>query len=162
MAKIQTKVQRPANKLGKVHETTDPRLSLTQEIIDKLAVIVAKGNFRYVARGQLGIPEGTFKSWISSGKRELKEFQSGKRKNVTLKMKLVTALDIAESQIHGKIISNVMESDNLKLQMEYLYRRYGKLYAKTPNAHDDETGETVKIDPLEILASKLRTFVEES
>lgn len=161
MTEIQPKVKRPANKLGKVHETQDARLTLTQEIIDDLAAIVRKGNFRYVARGKLGIPRGTFESWISSGKREHREVQIGKRKNVTLKMRLVTALDIAENDVHAKIIEDVLESDNLKLKMDYLYRRYGKLYAKNPNAHDDETGETVKIDPLELLADKLRTFIKE-
>jgi hypothetical protein len=157
MAKAKTKKKKPAReKLPRFSS-----LELTQEVIDKLAATVARGNFRYVARGRAGIPEGTFKSWLATGRKELREIESGKRKEETLRSKLVMALDKAESDVHSRIVEDVLESDNLKLKMDYLYRRYGKLYSKNPNSHDDDTGETVKIDALELLAEKLSTFIEE-
>ena len=136
------------------------RLTLTQELVDQLAEIVGKGNFRYVARGRCGIPEKTFENWLSRGRKELRELQAGRRKSVTLKADLVMALDKAENEIHSQIIEDVLASDNLKIKVEYLYRRYGKLYSKNPNAHDDDTGETVSVDPLELLAEKLGQFLK--
>ena len=84
---------------------------------------------------------------------------------MSLQAKLVMALDKAENDVHSKIIRNVMKLDrtdprSVKLQLEYAYRRYGKLYSKNPNAHDDDTGETVKVDPLEALAEKLSPYME--
>lgn len=140
--------------------TQDCRLSLTQDIIDQTAKIVSDGNFRTVARGKLGIPQSTWESWIDRGRKEIREYAGGNRTNLTLKAKLVQALDKAESDNHATIIENVMTTDNLKLKMDYLFRRYPRLYAHPTKAIDDETGETVEVDPLQLLADKLGKFIE--
>ena len=137
-----------------------PPLSLTQEILDEIVACVGKGNFRYVARGKAGIMEATFKSWLSRGRTELREYDSGKRDELTLKAELVVALDIAENEVHARIIEDVLASDETKLKMDYLRRRYPKLYSSNGTAIDDETGEEVKIDPLQLLAEKLSAFIE--
>lgn len=176
MAKTKTKTKKKAKPRVPSRAKTKPRskakpkkkkkrvsssLTLTQEIIDKAAAVVQLGNFRYVARGTLGIPEGTWKSWLAHGRRDLLEGDGD-----SLQAKLVMALDKSENIIHAKIIENVMALDvtnpaAMKLQLDYLYRRHGKLYSKNPNAHDDDSGETVKIvDPLAALAEKLDPFCD--
>lgn len=137
-----------------------PKLSLTRAMVDEAAAIVAKGNFRYVARGRMGVCSSTWNRWMERGREELREYTAGRKpkSKLTLKAELVMALDKAEQVVHSQIIEDVLESDNLKLKTEYLYRRFSKLYSKNPNAHDDETGETYKVDPMELLLEKLQPF----
>jgi hypothetical protein len=153
MAKAKT----TAKKKRARKERSDTKL--TEELIEKAAKIVGQGNFRYVARGRLGIPEGTWISWLHRGKREWREYERGERDEITLKMKLERALDRAECVVHSAIIEDVLASDNHKLRMEYLYRRYGKLYSKNPNAVDDDTGEEYKVDPNQVLNERLGAFL---
>jgi len=137
-------------------------LTLTPKIIEEAARIVGKGNFRYVARGRLGIPQETWKSWLYRGRTEWREYTRGDREKITLKMELVKALDQAECRNHSDIIEDVMSDETpIKIKMEYLYRRYGKLYSKSPNAVDDDTGEDVKVDPNQVLIEKLSAFLPE-
>lgn len=150
------------------HETIGNCLKLTQEIIDGLTEIVAQGNFRYVARGKMGIPHGTFNSWLQRGRQHILDYEKdGKWKDLSMQAKLVQALDKAENDNHAKIISNVMGLDPtnpmaVKLQLDYLYRRHGQLYRKGRTAIDDETGETIKIvDPFEALAEKLAPYIDD-
>ena len=150
--KAKPKAEKPANLYT---------LTLTQETIDKLAATVRRGNFRYVARGRLGIPEGTFKSWTAKGRRDLKDLQSGKKKKETMQARLVTALEIAESEAHSELMQDVLESDNVKVKADFMYRRYGKLYSRSLTSHDDETGETTKVDPMEVLAETLKAFIKD-
>ncbi len=138
-----------------------PALTLTQEILEEIVGCVALGNFRYVARGRAGVSESSFKSWLSRGRAELRELEEGKRDDLTLKADLVVALDQAENEVHSKIVEDVLGSNDNKLKLDYLYRRYSKLYAKNSHAVDDYTGETVKIDPFELLAEKLTAFIKE-
>lgn len=161
-AKAKPKARAKAKPKAKPKPKQSSRLKLTQEIIDNAAEIVGRGNFRYVARGKLGIPEGTWCSWMTHGRKNLREVEGGSGRALSLQAKLVMALDKAENDVHARIIEDVLTSDNLKLKVEYLYRRYGKLYSKNPNAHDDDTGETVKVDPLELLAEKLAPYMEDA
>ncbi len=164
MAKKKTKTTAEAKDPSRAK--TDPGrkvitrpLKITQEIIDQAAAIVRRGNFRYVARGQLGISEGTWKTWLSYGRRDLRESEEGKTE-MSLQAKFVVALDKAENIVHDELIRDILASDNDKLKLEYLCRRYPKLYSKNINAHDDDTGETVRVDPLELLAEKLKPFID--
>lgn len=150
------------------HETIGNCLNLTQEIIDGLTEIVAQGNFRYVARGKMGIPEGTFKSWLQRGRQHILDHEKdGTWKDLSMQAKLVMALDQAENDIHARIIENVMTLDGknpacVKLQLDYLYRRHGQLYRKGRTAIDDETGEKIKVvDPFEALAEKLAPYIDD-
>lgn len=167
VAKKASRAKTPSRRVAKAkrkHKKPSSLLKLTQETIDGLAEIVGRGNFRYVARGKMGVCEGTFNSWLSRGRRDLLENDHGDE--MSLEAKLVMALDKAENEVHATIIHNVMSLDPaspaaVKLQLEYLYRRHGKLYSKNPNAHDDDTGETFKVsDPLEELAEKLAPYIE--
>ncbi len=138
-------------------------LKLTQEIIDQAASIVRMGNFRYVARGRLGISEGTWKTWLSYGRRDLRESENGESE-MSLQAKFVVALDRAENEALSEIIRDVMllgsDPASVKIKLEYAYRRHGKLFSRTANGIDDETGETVRVDPLELLAEKLKPFID--
>lgn len=168
MAKAKTKTKRATKHKATSRRKMSATLTLTQKTIDELAAIVGQGNFRYVARGKLGIPEGTFKSWLSRGRLDLRESEAGKGRSNSLQAKLVQALDRAESIVHAKVIENIMALDasdprNVKIQLEFLFRRYTKLYSRNPNAHDDESGSTFPatvVNPLEALADKLAPFMD--
>lgn len=142
-------------------EANHRTISLTQETIDELTAIVRKGNFQYVARGRLGISVGTFNSWKARGRKHLQEFEAGTLDLMTIQAKLVVAIDKAENEAHATLLQDVLDSDNTKVKMDFLRRRYGKLYSMNPNAHDDDTGEDVKVDPLVLLADKLKHFIVE-
>ena len=118
--KAKPKAEKPANLYT---------LTLTQETIDKLAATVRRGNFRYVARGRLGIPEGTFKSWTAKGRRDLKDLQSGKKKKETMQARLVTALEIAESEAHSELMQDVLESDNVKVKADFSWLKWDPRFA---------------------------------
>lgn len=136
-------------------------LSLTDDLVREACRIVEAGNFRYVAAQRLGVPASTWNSWLHRGKKELREFASGKRDHVTVKATLVRELDKAEARCHQRLLQDVVESDSVQAKQWFLERRYNKLYSRNPNARiDDETGEETKVDALEILADKLRTLME--
>jgi hypothetical protein len=159
-SKSKSKGKKPKQKRGssKGLRKTKPT-KLDDKTIDELARIVGLGNFRYVARQQLGIPEGTFKTWLSRGRADIRDDILD-----TPQARLVIALDKAEGDVHASIVRNVMTADPtdprvLKIQTDYLYRRHGKLYSRNLNAHDDDTGETHQVNPLDLLAEKLKPFL---
>jgi hypothetical protein len=136
-------------------------LSLTDDLVREACKIVEAGNFRKVAAQRLGVPMSTWNSWLQRGKKELREFSSGKRTSVTVKASFVRELDKAEGRCHARLLQDVISSDSIQAKQWFLERRYNKLYSKNPNAHiDDETGEESKVDALEILADKLRTLMD--
>jgi hypothetical protein len=136
-------------------------LSLTDDILREACQIVEAGNFRYVAAQRLGVPASTWNSWLHRGKKELREYASGKRDHVTVKASFVRELDKAEARCHQRLLQDVITSDSIQAKQWFLERRYNKLYSKNPNARiDDETGEETKVDALEILADKLRTLMD--
>lgn len=139
-----------------------PVVALTPDVIDEAARIVGRGNYRTVARQMIGIPHGTWSLWIKAGKEEIAAFSRGERETVGYRAVLVQALEKAEAEVHQTIIRDVITGDNMQAKLWYLERRYNKLYTKNPNAHvDDESGEEVARDAAEILADRLRAFIED-
>jgi hypothetical protein len=137
-----------------------PTCKLTEELIAKMAEIVRKGNFRMVALQRLGISKNTYSKWMEVGRKQIRDVEQGRRKAVLLQGKLVIALDDAEGFVHGRMIEDILKSDNVAARQWYLERRFNKLYSRNPAAHlDDETGETVKIDASALLAEKLAQLV---
>lgn len=135
-------------------------LQLTESIVFELAEIVQEGNFRHVAAASIGIQPSTLYSWLRRGKNELKDFLEGKRKNQTLKARLVVELERAEAECHGKLVKDVVTSDDPKLKLQFLRLRYNKLYNNNPNASvDDESGEESVLSGAEVLAAKLAHFI---
>jgi transposase-like protein len=132
-----------------------PRRALTPQLITEAAEFIGQGNFRYVAAQRLGVNQNTFQSWIQTGKKHIEIERD------SLEAKLAYEVERAEAECHSRILSNVLASDDVKLQLEFLRLRYNKLYSKNPNAHhDDETGTTEKVDVAALLLEKLSQFAE--
>lgn len=137
-------------------------LTLNEKVIDRLVEIVRRGNFRKTAADELGIPPGTFNSWLQRGKRELRDYAAGRLDELTLKARLIQELARAESRAHADILRDVVNSEDVRAKMWFLERRYNKQYSKNPNAHiDDETGEQSKVDALQLLAEALAQISED-
>jgi len=138
------------------------KVPLTEEVIEQLCSIVANGNFRYIARQDVGIPEDTFRAWVKAGRKEIRDYFAGKAEAVTLRAVLVQRLEQVESKVHQDIIRDVLLSENVNAKIWYLERRWNKLYSKNPNTQiDDESGEEIKVDPLELLRDKLKGLLDE-
>ena len=141
------------------HESIN--LSLTEETVAAACAIVEAGNFRYIAAQRLGIPRNTWSSWLTRGRKELREHADGKRDKLTVKATLVLELDKAEARCHQRLLQDVVESENVQAKMWFLERRYNKLYSKNPNARiDDDTGEEVEVSATDILAEKLAQLLD--
>lgn len=139
------------------------RSQLTMELIDKLAAIVGVGNFRYVAAQSEGVSANTLRYWVQLGKKELAEFDDGKRKQseVTLRGILVSKLGISESKFHISAVKRLTGPDaDPKLVWEFLKKRYGKTYSGMPGGIDDDTGEETKLDPLALVAERLKELMD--
>jgi hypothetical protein len=147
----------------KQHNRDNVNLTLTEDLIREAAAIVRKGNFRYVTANKLGIPQDTWNRWLQYGRGELRAYIHGcGPEELTLKARLVLALEKAEGECHATLLEDVIESDNVQAKIWFLQRRYNKLYSKNPNAHvDDETGEVIRRSATEILADKLAQFLED-
>jgi hypothetical protein len=140
-------------------------LSLTEEMIDAVVEIVRAGNFRYIAFQQIGVTQWTFQKWLSRGTLELKRLAEGEldEDQLTLKAHLVRRLGQAEAECHRALLRDVLAVDDPRIKLEFLSRRYKKLYTKqlAGMAHDDETGEDVKREGAAILAEKLARFLDD-
>ena len=163
MAKKKTKKapKKTPAKERKIKDRFD--LDLDMDKIKKICRIVEAGNFRYVACQRLGISLNTFSNWIQNGKKDLREFEAGRRDYITTRVLLIEELEKAEGKCHSRLLHDIVSSDNLTAKMWFLERRWNKLYNKNPNAKiDDETGETIKIDATAILADRLSQLLEGS
>lgn len=136
-------------------------LELTEAILFELAEIVAKGNFRHVAAGQLGITPNTLHGWVRRGKTYLEDYNKGKLSELTLQARLVVELEKAEADCHGKLVVDILASGSPELKLKFLRLRYNKLYNNNPNAVDDVTGEDVQRSAADLLIEKLSTFLED-
>ena len=113
-----------------------------------------------VARQRLGVSVSTYDKWIKSGRKQIREVESGKRKSLLLQGKLLIALDEAEGFVHGQMVEDILEKGSIQARQWYLERRFNKLYSRNPAAHlDDETGKEVKIDATALLAEKLKVLL---
>ena len=155
-----TKPSKRGRTLGAVNKRQSPRCILTQKTIDEFAKIVGRGNFRQTARQRLGISVATYDEWIRAGKKQIRDVEKGKRKQILLQGRLCLALDSAEGFVHGKMVEDILESESIPARQWYLERRFSKQYSRNPNAHiDDETGQELKIDAAELLLDKLKTVL---
>lgn len=161
MAKKKTSKKATKKKRGRTkgdkNSVQHPATKLTKKIIDEMCAIVAKGNFRQVACQRMGITPGTYRTWTQAGRKQLREFEQGERTYLSMQAQLVIKLDEAEGYIHGQMVEDILNHGSIQARQWYLERRFNKLYTKNPNAHtDDETGETVTIDPIAVLAARLK------
>jgi len=151
---------RPKGSLGK---TQHPTCKLSTKIIEDFVAIVEKGNFRSVARQRLGISVSTYDKWISTGRKQIRDFESGRRKHLLLQGKFVLALDEAEGRVHGQMVEDILDKGSIQARQWYLERRFNKLYSRNPAAHiDDETGKEVQVDAAALLAERLKALVNDS
>lgn len=164
MAKAKKKGAKKTTKKGtpkKKRDANSPTCKLSQKLIDEMVAIVEKGNFRTVACQRLGISPNTYRGWQQAGQKQLREVESGIRKEPLLQGKLIIALDRAEGYVHGRMVENVLENGTVRDQQWFLERRFNKLYSRNPNAHrDDETGEDHKLDARQELAEKIQRILE--
>lgn len=149
--------KKPGRPKGRKNSKTRIDTKLTEKIIQDLYDIVRRGNFRYVACQRLGITRGTYTNWTQTGRKQLREFEKGERTYLSLPAKLVLKLDEAEGYVHGEMVEDILEQGSIQARQWFLERRFNKLYSRNPNAHtDDETGEEVTIDPIALLAERLK------
>lgn len=150
----------PKPKRPRKPKNDDPRNTLTQTIIDLACESARLGNFRRTIYLGLGIPRGTWESWIVRGRRDIEDFAEGKIKNLGMKGKFVLALERAEANAITSIHKNIMESEDPALQLKFLKLRHPKMYSGISNSYvDDETGEEVETSAGDLLAQKLASFL---
>lgn len=136
---------------------------LSEDLIDQFCALVAKGNFRFFACTKLRVSRYTFNEWIAKGNKHLKEIMEGKRdpNDVSLFALLVQELERAEAEAHDNILSNVLESKDVKAQQWFLERRYPKLYRAYPQRRlDDEEMAEEDVDAVALLSDKLKQLME--
>ncbi len=120
-----------------------PGEGLDERLIARVVAEVQKGNFRYIAFGRFGVPKTTWSDWLKRGNKELRERNIG---DLSKYARLVQELASADSYVHSRCVQDILASDDPRVKMEFLRRKYGKLYSMSPSAVDDETGEESKID----------------
>lgn len=144
-------------------ETRAYRGSLTMHMVRQLCEIVGRGNFRTTAREKLSIPLETWKKWLRFGRIEHEELVAGTRfqKDLSPPYYLYVGLKAAENEAHDTVLTNVVNCDSPAVQLEFLKRRWPKLYNNVNNvAIDDETQEEVKIDATAMLLEKLSALID--
>lgn len=135
-------------------------IDLTPELVEMLALEVARGNFRRVAAQRCGVATSTLYAWCSRGQKEIRDHLAGTRDALGLCGALVQAIEAAEGHVHGNIIQNILESDDLVSKRWFLEKRFAKQYTNGGLARDDETDETSKIEGAVVLTEKLRQLLE--
>lgn len=141
-----------------------PVTELNSEVIEAICHVIRLGNFRYVARQSLGIPSYYFSQWIKKGNVERDAIFAGKiaPEDATVYYWLVSSMDKAEASVHAKLVFDVAYCSDPKVKLDFMRRRWGKLYNNNSNVSvDDETGEEVEIDVATLLREKLAAFVDE-
>jgi hypothetical protein len=134
---------------------------LTEEVIEKICCLVAKGNFRYFACSKLGVNKHTFQQWITVGNKQVKDFSEGKLQESELGLQaiLVQELEKAEADAHDNILSNILDSKDVKAHQWFLERRYPKLYRAYPQKRlDDEEMEESDVDAVALLADRIKAI----
>jgi hypothetical protein len=143
----------------KIGEPIDAQLTLTPAIITKVCRVVALGNFRYVAFGNLGIHRNTWRRWLDEGKKQVASYDP--ERGLPPQGRLLIELEKAEANAHEDIIKNVLTKGSPETQLKFLRMRYNKLYTRNPNATvDDESGAENKRTAEDIIRDKLIQFME--
>jgi len=134
-------------------------VKLTRAFIVEFCKQVRRGNFLRVAANRLGVSEQTCWQWRSDGRRELAEYEAGRRDTVSLRVLFLVEGDRASSDLHDRLIVDVLSSDDPKLKFEFMRRRWGKIYSANPNATEDpETGEEHTIDAVSLLLERIEAL----
>lgn len=123
---------------------------LTDDLIERLAGWVERGNLRKFACAMEDVVYSTFKNWCAKGRMDLENEED------TVHGRLEIALLKAEGKLHDHCVINIKASDNPEVKLKYLQLRWNKYYNRNPNITvDDETGVETKVDARKILAERL-------
>jgi hypothetical protein len=100
------------------------RLKLNDEMIDKIAGIIASGNYVKTACDIVGISETTYYDWMQKGKAGKKPYA-----------KLSEAIKKAEAVAEAKRVQTILEASEEQWQAAawYLERRYPDRWGKKVN-----------------------------
>lgn len=147
---------------GSLSEKQHPSCKLTAKLVEDICAVVRKGNFRYVALQRLGISRHTYDQWMTVGRKQIRDYEAGRRRNILMQGKLVLALDEAEGVVHGQMVEDILEHGSIQARQWFLERRFNKLYSRNPNAHiDDESGKEEKVDHAALLLERLVAAAKE-
>ncbi len=114
------------------------RLKLNDEMIDKIAGIIASGNYVKTACDIVGIAETTYYDWMQKGK-------AGKKPYV----KLSEAIKKAEAVAEAKRVQTILEASEEQWQAAawYLERRYPDRWGKKERIDMEHAGSvSVKVE----------------
>ena len=135
-----------------------PNVTLTMKLIDDMCEILVDGNFRVVAAQQFGISRHTMNKWIRIGKKQLEEFDDGKRPwpDVDIRGIFVQRMGIAESSFEKQAVKDILRDGSPEVKLKFLQLTRNRRYTMNQNAIEDpETGEVTKIDPKALLEERL-------
>lgn len=129
---------------------------LTEELVHEFAEQIRRGNFMFVAASRLGFTKSQIYNWRNRGAKEIEQLEQGKIETVTLCAVFTAEADRASGDLHDRLIVDVLSCDDPKVKLEFLKRRWAKIYSANPNASEDpDTGETSDIDVAGMIAEKL-------
>lgn len=114
------------------------RLKLNDEMIDKIAGIIASGNYVKTACDIVGISETTYYDWMQKGKAGKKPYA-----------KLSEAIKKAEAVAEAKRVQTILEASEEQWQAAawYLERRYPDRWGKKERIDMEHAGSvSVKVE----------------
>ena len=133
---------------------------LTTKLIEKVAAKLLLGNYRMTAFAMVDVPRRTWQEWIQKGKAVRDETKEDPDAHHLLCAELVMQVERSEALALSKIIGDVATSDDDRVKMTFLERRYNKMFSRNPNAViDEEAGEESELVPRDILAAKIADIV---
>lgn len=135
-----------------------PKTMLTHELIRDVCEILRLGNFRMTAAQRLGIPYGLLCRWIKRGHDDIARYQTGDTPSMYAHFAI--SVDACEADCESAILEDVIHGDT-KAKIWFLEHRHNKKYTRNTNVViDDAEGTVVRLDPLQILADRLRELKE--
>lgn len=132
------------------------------KIVDDMCKIVKDGNFRIVAAQQYGISRHTMNKWIRVGKKQLEEFDDGKRPwpDVDIRGIFVQKMGIAESDFEQRAVKRIVTEGSPAELLKFLQLTKNRRYTMNPNAIEDpETGEVTMLDPKALLEERMKDLM---
>lgn len=131
-----------------------PKTFLTDELVIDFCRIVAAGNYRYTAAQRLGIPYHTIKGWMARAKKETEAYREGDEPSVFVH--LYMTVQASEANMKIALVQDVATGSNDDKRW-FLERRWNKEFTKNASVVlDDEEMEIQRVDPVALLADKLR------
>lgn len=113
---------------------------LTFEVVDRICDFIRQGNYQKVAAANCGIKERTWFNWLE---------RAGKRKRPSkVQAHLLQSLAEAEAQFEALHVQRIFASNDPKISMEMLARKYPDRWAATRKTQIvDKDGDDVKPVP---------------